>query len=39
MKKNEDNEEIISSISSTVKVMRITTNKESVIAMHINKIV
>jgi len=37
--KNEDNEEIISSNSSTVKVMRITTNEELVIAMDTDKIV
>ena len=37
--KNEDNEEIISSNSSTVRVMRITTNEELVIAMDTDKIV
>jgi acetate kinase len=37
--RNEDNEEIISGDSSTVRVMRISTNEELVIAMDTNKIV
>jgi acetate kinase len=37
--RNEDSEEIISSDSSAVKVMRITTNEELVIAMDTDKIV
>jgi len=37
--KNNDNEEIISTDSSKVKVMRITTNEELVIAMDTDKIV
>ena len=37
--RNEDNEEIISSNSSSVKVMRISTNEELVIAMDTDKIV
>jgi acetate kinase len=38
-KKNKSNEEIISKDSSKVKVMRITTNEELVIAMDTSKIV
>jgi acetate kinase len=37
--RNEDNEEIISSNSSSVKVMKISTNEELVIAMDTDKIV
>jgi acetate kinase len=37
--RNEDNEEIISSNSSAVKIMRISTNEELVIAMDTDKIV
>jgi acetate kinase len=37
--KNEDNEEIISTDTSKVKVLRIPTNEELVIAMDTSKIV